>query len=143
MATAMCRPESTPESFQVDFPADAARLAPVRHALQEWLAEVAISPIQASDIVLAAGEACTNAIEHGHDGDGDTVHLSAALVGSHIRVVVADRGRWMTPDPAADPSRGRGMAMMRALSSEFAVKPSDAGTVVDMLIPRQGSQATR
>ncbi|WP_278265738.1 ATP-binding protein [Nocardia sp. AG03] len=143
MPTATSRPESTPESFQVDFPADAARLAQVRHALQQWLAEVPISPVQAYDVVLAAGEACTNAIEHGHHGDGDTVSLSAVLTGAHIRVVVTDRGSWVAPDPAADTSRGRGLAMMRALSSEFAVQPSATGTVVDMLIPREGTQATR
>ncbi|MGW4634672.1 ATP-binding protein [Nocardia sp. NPDC004415] len=143
MATATCRPESTPESFQVDFPAEAARLAQVRHALQQWLAQAPISPVLAYDVVLAAGEACTNAIEHGHHGDGETVRLSAVLTGSHVRVVVADRGRWMTPNPAADSSRGRGLAMMRALSSEFVVQPSATGTVVDMLIPREGNQATR
>ncbi|WP_067445809.1 ATP-binding protein [Nocardia alba] len=118
--------------FEVDFAADAARLAEVRHALQAWLADGSVDPDMSYDIVLAVGEACTNAVEHGHQGDGGTVTVSAALTETHVHIVVTDRGRWAAPDPDADQSRGRGLGIMRALSSEFEISTSEAGTVVDM-----------
>ncbi len=122
--------------FEIDFSADAARLAEVRHALQDWLAEVPVDPDQAYDIVLAVGEACTNAVEHGHGGDGGTIRVTAALAGTHVHTVVTDTGRWTTPAPDTDRSRGRGLGIMRALSSEFEVSTSAAGTVVDMRFAR-------
>ncbi|WP_410872071.1 ATP-binding protein [Nocardia sp. A7] len=123
--------------FEVNFSADAVRLAEVRHALQEWLADVPVDPTAAYDIVLAVGEACTNAVEHGHRGDGGTVRLSAALTETHVHIIVADGGRWVTPEAGTDRSRGRGMGIMRALSNEFEVSTSAAGTVVDMRFARE------
>ncbi|MFC6010423.1 ATP-binding protein [Nocardia lasii] len=131
------RPDTTvAPALHVDFPAEAGRLAQVRRALSAWLAQAGVHPDQAYDIVLAAGEACTNAVEHGHRGDGGPVRLAVALLGDQVRVVVTDRGRWATPDTSGEHSRGRGMGLMRDLSTEFAVTSSEAGTVVEMLIAR-------
>ncbi|WP_194825010.1 ATP-binding protein [Nocardia sp. XZ_19_231] len=136
MTTHPSRQKSAVKPFEIDFSADAALLAEVRHALQAWLAEVPVDPNAAYDIVLAVGEACTNAVEHGHRGDGGTVRVSAVLTETHVHTVVTDGGRWLTPDPDTDQSRGRGMGIMAALSSEFEVSTSAAGTVVDMRFAR-------
>ena len=136
MTTHPSRQESAVKPFEIDFSADAARLAEVRHALQAWLAEVPVDPDLAYDIVLAVGEACTNAVEHGHRGDGGTVRVTAALTETHLHTVVTDTGHWITPRPDTDASRGRGMGIMRALSSEFEVSTSGAGTVVEMWFAR-------
>ncbi len=48
------------------FPAESGQLAPVRKALRGWLDQCDLPPGTAQNILVAAGEACANAIEHGH-----------------------------------------------------------------------------
>ncbi|MGQ4616006.1 ATP-binding protein [Nocardia sp. R7R-8] len=121
--------------LELDFPAEAVQLAIVRHALREWLARCGMAAAPAYDVLLAVGEACTNAVEHGHRGDGGLVRLRASIEGDELRVTVSDSGRWKHPDPHADSLRGRGMPLIRALIPEVTVTTGDTGTVVDLRIP--------
>ncbi|MBF6167169.1 ATP-binding protein [Streptomyces gardneri] len=119
--------------LDMDFPAEAEQLATVRHTLQEWLAASGMAPGPAYDVLLAVGEACTNAVEHGHRGDGGVVRLRASIDGDELRVTISDSGRWKPPDPhAADSLRGRGMQLIRALIPDVSVTTGDSGTVVDL-----------
>ncbi|MEU2175678.1 MULTISPECIES: ATP-binding protein [Nocardia] len=118
--------------LELDFPAEAVQLASVRHTLQEWLAECGMAAAPAYDVLLAVGEACTNAVEHGHHGDGGTVRLRASIDGDELRVTISDSGRWKQPDPQPDSLRGRGMPLIRALIPEVTVTTGDSGTVVDL-----------
>ncbi|MEU2102714.1 MULTISPECIES: ATP-binding protein [unclassified Nocardia] len=122
----------------LDFPAEAVQLATVRHTLQEWLAQCGMAAAPAYDVLLAVGEACTNAVEHGHHGDGGVVRLRAEIDGEHLRVTISDSGRWKEPDPQADSLRGRGMPLIRALIPEVTVTTGDTGTVVDLRTPFSG-----
>jgi anti-sigma regulatory factor (Ser/Thr protein kinase) len=82
---------------------------------------------------VAAGEACANAIEHGHrDAPGDTVRLRAEALVDDLRLTVADTGRWKTPQPDLNTHRGRGVALMRALMQQVTITSGAAGTTVDM-----------
>ncbi len=55
-----------PAPLELEFPADVGKLAATRAALRDWLDEAGVSPEQALDVLIAAGEALANAIEHGH-----------------------------------------------------------------------------
>lgn len=127
--------ESPPSRFELDFPAIPERLAEVRHAMWEWLSRCPLDEHRLYDVLLAVGEACSNAIEHGHRGDGGTVRLRAAFDAGDLRITVADHGRWKPPDARPDPIRGRGMAIIRALIPQVEVTVSAAGTTVDMRMP--------
>jgi anti-sigma regulatory factor (Ser/Thr protein kinase) len=118
--------------LELDFAAEAVHLATVRHTLQEWLGKCGMAAAPAYDVLLAVGEACTNAVEHGHQGDGGVVRLRASIEGDELRVTIADSGRWKQPDPQADPLRGRGMPLIRALIPDVTVTTGDSGTVVDL-----------
>lgn len=134
----MARPsglESPPSRFELDFPAEPAALAEVRHAMQEWLRDGPLDERTAYDVLLAVGEACANAIEHGHRGDGGTVRLRATLDSAGLRITVSDHGRWKRPAPRPDPVRGRGLAMIRALIPEVKLTTSANGTTVEMWLP--------
>ncbi|NNH70630.1 ATP-binding protein [Nocardia uniformis] len=69
--------------------------------MRHWLSERAIDPEQAYDILLAAGEALGNAIEHGGGArrstgaDTATVSLGAFRQCDSITVTVCDSGRWL------------------------------------------------
>jgi serine phosphatase RsbU (regulator of sigma subunit)/anti-sigma regulatory factor (Ser/Thr protein kinase) len=123
-----------PAPLQMDFPADVSQLAPSRAALRRWLTKARVQPDQAQDMLVAAGEAVANAIEHGHrDSPEGIISLSATALVDQVRLTVADTGSWKPPQPTADPHRGRGIALMRALMHDIAIHPEAAGTTVHLL----------
>ncbi|SNY47067.1 SpoIIE family protein phosphatase [Paractinoplanes atraurantiacus] len=122
-----------PGPLELDFPAESTRLAPVRSALRGWLARAGIDPTTAQNVLVAAGEACANAIEHGHrHGPAGRIRLIATATADYLRLTVTDSGRWKTPRPAENPHRGRGLTLMRALMTEVTVTTGAAGTVVGL-----------
>ncbi|GAA2410767.1 SpoIIE family protein phosphatase [Streptomyces glaucosporus] len=122
-----------PRPLEVSFPADSAQLAPVRRSLRTWLDRLDISPRTVQEVLVAVGEACANAIEHGHrHTPGRTVRLTASATTDDLHLTVADTGRWRTPQPEANPHRGRGLALIRALTNRVTIVPGDTGTTVDM-----------
>jgi len=122
-----------PAPLELDFAADSAQLAPVRRALRDWLARCDLSQRAAQDVLVAAGEACANAVEHGHrDAPGQPVRLRAAVTASQLRLTVADSGRWKAAQPGANPHRGHGIPLMKALMQRVTIEPDATGTTVDM-----------
>ncbi|MFG1994591.1 SpoIIE family protein phosphatase [Actinoplanes sp. NPDC048988] len=122
-----------PGPLELDFEAESTRLAPVRSALRGWLARAGIDPTTTQNVLVAAGEACANAIEHGHrHGPGGRIRLIATATADYLRLTVTDSGRWKTPRPAENPHRGRGLALMRALMTEVTVTTGATGTVVGL-----------
>ncbi|WP_430782723.1 SpoIIE family protein phosphatase [Actinoplanes sp. G11-F43] len=122
-----------PGPLELEFPAESGRLAPVRSALRGWLERCGIDPATTQNILVAAGEACANAIEHGHRGHpGGSIRLRAAATAGDLRVIITDTGLWKAPDPAANPYRGRGLKLMRAFMNAVTVTSGATGTIVDM-----------
>ncbi|GII82466.1 histidine kinase [Sphaerisporangium siamense] len=122
-----------PAPLEVAFPAESGQLAPVRTALRDWLARCQLTPSMIQNVLVAAGEACANAIEHGHrHAPGRTIRLRAVATVDDLHLTVADSGLWKPPRLEADSHRGRGVALMRALMQEVTIHPGAAGTTVDM-----------
>ena len=122
-----------PEPLDLTFPADQGQLRPVRAALRSWLGRCGLSRRMAQDVLVAAGEACANAIEHGHrDAPGTGIRLRAEATVTRLRVTVTDTGSWRTARPSPDPLRGHGIALMRALMEHVTIEAGVAGTTVDM-----------
>ncbi|WP_336317643.1 SpoIIE family protein phosphatase [Streptomyces lavendofoliae] len=122
-----------PAPLEMSFPAESSQLAPVRNALRSWLDQCDLPPNTVQNILVAAGEACANAIEHGHrDAPGDTVRLRAEAFVGDLRLTVTDTGRWKTPQPELNSHRGRGVTLMRSLMQQVTITPGSAGTTVDM-----------
>jgi anti-sigma regulatory factor (Ser/Thr protein kinase) len=117
----------------VSFPADSAQLARVRRALRDWLERLDVGSRLTQAVLVAVGEVCANAIEHGHrHNPGRTVRLTAGATAHGLRLVVADTGRWRTPRPEADAHRGRGLILIHALTDQVDIVTDDAGTTVEM-----------
>ncbi|MFF8670174.1 SpoIIE family protein phosphatase [Streptomyces sp. NPDC015242] len=122
-----------PAPLDLSFPAESSQLAPVRTALRGWLAQCELSPNDVQNVLVAAGEACANAIEHGHrHSPGQAVRLSAEAFADSLRLTVADTGRWKDPQPEPRAHRGRGVGLMRAMMQQVTITPGPAGTTVDM-----------
>jgi PAS domain S-box-containing protein len=122
-----------PAPLNLTFPAKSDQLAPVRASLRDWLNRCGLTNRTAQDVLVAAGEACANAIEHGHrHAPGRQVRLRAAATVSQLRLTVTDTGRWKDSQPGGNPHRGHGIPLMRALMERVAIEPGAAGTTVDM-----------
>lgn len=122
-----------PGPLRFSFPAESGQLAVARHALREWLTRCDLPRRTAQDVLIAAGEACANAVEHGHRASPDgTVRLHADASSDSVRVIVADSGVWKPGDPAGSPHRGRGISIMKALSHHVTIVPGPLGTTVEM-----------
>ncbi|MFJ9732058.1 SpoIIE family protein phosphatase [Streptomyces sp. NPDC101171] len=122
-----------PAPLEISFPAESSQLAPVRQALRSWLAQCDLPPNTVQNVLVAAGEACANAIEHGHrHAPGEAVRLRAEALVDNLLLTVADSGRWKAPQPERNAHRGRGVALMRALMQHVSITPGPSGTTVDM-----------
>jgi anti-sigma regulatory factor (Ser/Thr protein kinase) len=122
-----------PAPLEMDFPAHVSQLARTRAALRSWLTRARVEPDLAHDMVVAAGEAVANAIEHGHrDRPEGIISLRATALVDQVQLTIVDTGAWKPPEPAADTHRGRGITLMRALMQDIAIHPEAAGTTVHL-----------
>lgn len=128
----LCAQRLPPGSLRHRFPGHPADLVDARHALATWLVG-RLSPTDAADLVLAAGEALANAVEHVRDEDGRSVELTAWADDDGIAVRVRDRGAWQ-PGRSATPFGGRGLGIMEVLTDEVTIErgapPTVSGTTV-------------
>lgn len=103
-----------------------------------------------SDIVLAVGEAYSNAVEHGHAGK-QHVEVRCDFENDVLRVEIGDRGggfderRAMSAAiPAEFLGRGRGITIMRAVMDGVRYDITPTGTTVHLekrLVARDGTEA--
>lgn len=104
-----------------------------RHRLAEWLRTLPLDDRARADVVLAIGEATTNAIEHG-GGSLDRrlpVSIEACVDGPDLVATVQDRGGWQRlPESPHDEHRGRGLALMRAMVDDVALRAGRNGSCV-------------
>ncbi len=124
------------------FPADPSELSPARTALTGWLDANGVDQDAVERAVLAAGEAWTNAIEHGYRLDpARTVHTTARVSGGGLEIAVADLGGWRPPGDPGD--RGRGIPLMEGVCDHVTIDASPAGTTVHLTItpPAPGTDA--
>jgi anti-sigma regulatory factor (Ser/Thr protein kinase)/uncharacterized protein YigA (DUF484 family) len=110
--------------------ARAEQLVVVRRALKRWLRNEVVTPGDVQATILAASEACANAIEHAYGPRDAVFELRAQRYADTIEVTVRDFGSWR--DPRGE-NRGRGMQLMRAAMDEVEVTPSDRGTTVRLV----------
>jgi signal transduction histidine kinase/DNA-binding response OmpR family regulator len=111
--------------------ADPGELPGVRHSLRAWLTRIVPDDEVRQEILLAAGEAMTNAVEHAYVGrpPGEVV-LVAQLERNRIVLTVSDQGRWRTSSSGT--GRGRGRLVMQKLMDDVAETTGPDGTIVEM-----------
>jgi PAS domain S-box-containing protein len=130
-----------PAPLTVQIPAeDPSCLAVLRARLRQWLPAAGIRR-EATDIMIAVGEATANAVEHataGRPADAAPVQitLTACVTHTMVQVAVADTGSWLSPAPdreqPAPGTRGHGIIFMHALMDDVTIDSSEHGTTVTL-----------
>ena len=122
--------------FHLVFPAKPDELQKLRTSLRDWLEGRDLGAATRHALILAIGEACSNAIEHAYTGAlaGDVKVEIEETADSMLTVTVRDHGRLRTPShPGAD--RGLGTALMRDLTVGFRRDSNPTGTTVRFRLP--------
>lgn len=126
------------EPFEASLPADLHRLRGLRHDLAAWLERIRVPEAQRDAVVLAVHEAAANGIEHA----GGAVSVRGARDEDKLIVVVTNGGSWTGPSVSEDLSRGRGLALMRGLTSNLDIAMEPQRTTVRMRIDLQEIENT-
>ncbi|HET6952991.1 MAG TPA: ATP-binding protein [Acidimicrobiales bacterium] len=105
----------------------------VRHALRQ----TRLANESVERIVLAAAEACNNAILH---ATGDVFAVSVVVDGDHCSITVSDSGCGFRPPdtpvmPSPENTGQRGLALMEMLVDRVHVASTPQGTVVVLTHP--------
>ncbi|HUR85124.1 MAG TPA: SpoIIE family protein phosphatase [Solirubrobacteraceae bacterium] len=119
-----------PGSFATEMRAAASELGALRDALRAWLAEFGATDREIGDVLVAAGEACSNAIEHSGAATDATIRIRARVSDGELLVTIADRGTWRAARAPAD--RGHGMRLMRMLMDTVRISATHVGTIIEL-----------
>ena len=85
-----------------------ANLAPVRHFVDGWLQEQAVTPRLAGQLLVAVDEICANVIVHGnHENPACWLTLRLRRTGSGLEFELLDRGIPFEPPPFSPPDMVR------------------------------------
>ena len=125
-------------AFSLELPARPDVLGVVRGRLRAWLRRDGFDDGTVAEIILAVSEACNNVIEHAYNGDGPGPLLLRVEAGDGgVRVEIADRGRWLAPEPSDE--RGRGIHLMNGLMDRVEIETSADGTRIVLERNRGGT----
>jgi anti-sigma regulatory factor (Ser/Thr protein kinase) len=99
----------------------------MRRGLRAFVADSDLSEDEREDLVLAACEAGTNAVEHAQQPTESFFDVVIDIADGLVTIVVRDHGQWQ--QPTLDPYRGRGLAMMHILADTTVTTRTDGTTV--------------
>jgi anti-sigma regulatory factor (Ser/Thr protein kinase) len=126
---------ATAVNFVDAYHAAPGELRAARQRLRGWLTHGgALDDPEIDDVLLAVGEASTNALEHGSDSDpGRVVGVEVSISDDTLVAEVSDTGSWQH-DAARSAllGRGRGLMIMRGIMDEVRIANSQAGTTLTM-----------
>lgn len=141
-----CDPGSC-ELFNLQLPARAEYLGKTREALTSVAEQLHLTTEDACDLMLAVGEACNNAVQHGSNSARAALQVRCLLDSRSdagksraVRVLVANSGNgflpvksdrvFLMPEAEDLAGHGRGLPLMRELMDDVQVFCENGNTVV-------------
>jgi serine/threonine-protein kinase RsbW len=126
--------------YRARYEAAAASAVAARQAIVTFATACGFATKELHDIEVAAGEAISNAIEHGNRAEGP-VDLSCAFDGSTLVLEITDRGpgfaNIVEPVPGAPPAfRGWGLFLMKSLMDRVTCSPNGGTVRLEKELPR-------
>jgi serine/threonine-protein kinase RsbW len=137
--------QSAKDSLSVTYEALPSSVAQARAAVAHFATTAGASRAQVDAVRLATSEAVTNAVLHAYRGRPGEVHLTAAVAGQELWLLVADDGDGLQPQTDR-PGLGLGLGLISQVCDEMAiVARSSGGTEVRIrfdLVPAESSERT-
>jgi serine/threonine-protein kinase RsbW len=128
-------------SLTASYPAIPASVPTARDALVDFAVAAGASTEQLDAIRLACSEALTNVVVHAYDDRPGPIHISAAVAGHELWLLIADDGRGLRPR-ADSPGLGQGLRLIAQAADELTiVKRSTGGTELQLRFALGGGQA--
>ena len=120
----------TLSEFEIGLPAIGSNAPVARNALRRYIDGVALTAERRFDLLLCAGEAIANAIEHAYlDRRPGEFRLRARTVAGVAIIEIEDDGTWRD---ARTNDRGRGIPLMRSLLDGVEIIERTGGTTVQL-----------
>ena len=116
------------DDLHLSLPARPGALQPLRGVLRRWLREGGATEEEVFEVLVAAGEACANAIRHA-PANGEEFEFDGHRNGD-VRIIVTNRGRWREPRQPGD--GGRGLSIMSEFMDDVTITKGPPETVVSM-----------
>jgi anti-anti-sigma factor len=131
-----------PAPLRLVLPAEAAVLRELRAAVLSWAVAAGMDEDDIYDLQLAAGEAAANAVEHAYRDrpSGQMVVELARDADGGVEAYVRDEGTWR-PAPDDKGYRGRGLELIRDVSSRMQLHHGPTGTEVRFTLAPSGAQS--
>lgn len=130
--------EARAQMLREKFPSAYESVAKVRQTVGAFAQASGFSMSDVSDIVLAVGEACNNAVEHGHVQRGEFI-VTCSFDDHVLCTEVCDNGCGYNGfaavadlDPGDCVGRGRGIPIMRALMDVVEYRSTSSGTTATL-----------
>jgi len=117
------------ERLELTMAAEPESLAPMRRRLARWLGATGAGETESYEVLVAAGEACSNAVAHAYAAGDASYVLEASADDGLLDLVVRDFGRWREPRSG---SQGRGLELIEELMDEVEIDRAASGTTVRM-----------
>lgn len=123
----------TPGRFTRIFPATPASIDRAAREVSAFSLRCSISPTARARVATCCAELVENAVRHAHTDSAGTVEVELTVDGRRVEMVVRDCGKGFDAvalglDHMID-ARDGGLARVSALSEDFQIESSDAGTV--------------
>jgi CheY-like chemotaxis protein/anti-sigma regulatory factor (Ser/Thr protein kinase) len=120
---------ATLDRLDLTLPAEPSNAVRARTAISRFLHGVGMAD-RAGDLLVAAGEAIGNAIEHAYHGQPGAIRVRGRSVGESVTVEIRDFGQWHSG--TASEGRGFGLPLMRAFADAVDVERTPFGTRVEL-----------
>ncbi|HUR49442.1 MAG TPA: SpoIIE family protein phosphatase [Acidimicrobiales bacterium] len=128
MAILAVRLEAVSDRLVLQLPSETNVLGSLRATLRRWLEAAGASDQETFELLVACGEAATNAIRHASGPGGGQFEVEAELDGDVV-VTVRDHGRWRNRRGAIG---GRGLPIIESYVDTLEVERGSNGTEVRM-----------
>ena len=128
MAILAVRLEAVADRLVLQLPSETHVLGSLRATLRRWLEAAGADDQETFELLVACGEAATNAIRHASGPGGGQFEVEAELDGDVV-VTVRDHGRWRNRRGAIG---GRGLPIIESYVDTLEVDRGSNGTEVRM-----------
>ncbi len=115
------------QSLDIVVPATVGSARTVRRSLRRLCLANALNEDQTFRVLVAAGEAVSNAIEHAYLDEPGTIHVLGTRKDGCLHIEVADEGRWRAGQRNEG---GRGLQLMQRLMDNVVIERTETGTAI-------------